>query len=73
MNDLELTFPLPGNRHAVLTVPDPLTSETLHRVEQAISERLGSLRRDLDGGGADEGAREYESWIRLLKASGSTT
>lgn len=69
MNDLELTVPLPGNRTALLTVPGPLTPETLHRVEQALDERLGSLRRDLSGGGADAGALEYESWMRQLRGA----
>ena len=67
MNDLELTVPLPGNCSAVLTVPGPLTADTLHRVELELDRRLGSLRRDLTGGGADEGAREYESWIQQLR------
>lgn len=69
MNDLELTVPLPGNRSAVLTVPGPLTADTLHRVEQELDQRLGSLRRDLDGAGADAGALEYESWMRQLRGA----
>lgn len=73
MNELELTVALPGDRHAVLKVPEPLTPETLHTVEQALSGALGCMRRELDGGGADEGAREYESWIRQLNASRSGT
>lgn len=71
MNDLEFTVPLPGNRCAVLTVPGPLTADTLHRVEQELDQRLGSLRRDLIGGGADEGAREYESWMQQLRRASS--
>jgi hypothetical protein len=71
MNDLEFTVPLPGNRCAVLTVPGPLTADTLHRVEQELDQRLGSLRRDLTGGGADEGAREYESWMQQLRRASS--
>ena len=67
MNDLEFTVPLPCNRSAVLTVPGPLSAETLHRVEQELDRRLGSLRRDLTGGGAEEGAREYESWMKQLR------
>ena len=66
MSDLELTVPLPGNRQAVLRVPEPLTPETLRTVEKAVAGTLGCMRRDLDGGGADEGAREYASWMRLL-------
>lgn len=68
MNDLEFTVPLPGNCSAVLTVPGPLSAETLHRVEQELDRRLGSLRRDLTGGGSEEGAREYESWMQQLRS-----
>lgn len=69
MNDLEVTIPLADNRSAVLIVPGPLTTETLHRVEQAIDQRLGGLRRELSGGGADAGALEYASWIRQLRGA----
>ena len=50
-------------------MPHPLTVETLHTVEQALGERLGAIRRDLCGSGADAGALEYASWMHRLQSS----
>lgn len=69
MNAFELEVTLSGNRQAVLRVPQPLTPETLRAVEDAVAGRLAAMRCELDGGGADEGAREYASWIRQLRAA----
>lgn len=69
MNVLQLTLAVPGEDLAVLTLPQPLTAETLTRLEQAIAGTLGMLRRDLRSGTGDAGAVEYASWLPVLRSS----
>lgn len=69
MNALQLTVAVPGDDPAVLTLPQPLTPETLTRLEQAIAATLGMLRRDLCGRASDAGAIEYASWLPYLRPS----
>ena len=69
MNASQLTISFPGDEPAVLTVPQPLTAETLTRLEQAIASALGMLRRDLFGRARDAGDVEYASWLAALRPS----
>ncbi len=66
---LQLPVAVPGDEPAVLTLPQPLTAETLTRLEQAIAGTLGMLRRDLCGRAGDAGAIEYASWLPALQSS----
>ena len=78
MTPLQLTLPVSEVTPAVLTLPQPLTSQALCELEQAVSDTLGMLRRDLCGNrrdAADEAAAglaarqygageiEYASWL----------
>jgi len=69
MNVLQLTLAVPGDDPAVLTLPQPLTTETLARLEQEIAGALGKLRSDLCGRAYDAGAIEYASWLPVLRSS----
>lgn len=69
MTSLHLTVAVPDEGPAVVTLPQPLTVETLGRLEQAIAGTLGMLRRDLCGGAGDAGAIEYASWMPYLRPS----
>ena len=66
MNRLQLNIPVPGNEPALLTLPRPLTLDSLGCLEGALAERLGMLRRELDHGAGDAGAVEYASWRQYL-------
>lgn len=74
MTSVQLTVPVPGAAPAVLTLPQPLTRQALHELEQAVTGTLGMLRRDLrgapDADAAEHAARrqaageiEYVSWM----------
>ncbi len=69
MNSLHLTIAVPDEGPAVVTLPQPLTTETLGRLEQAVAGILGMLRRDLCSGTSDAGAIEYASWMHCLRPS----
>ena len=69
MTTLQLTVPVPGAGPAVLTLPQPLTLDALHCLEQAVAGTLGMLRRDLPGSASDAGAIEYASWAAHLQPS----
>ena len=69
MTSLHLTVAIPDEGPAILTLPQPLTAETLRRLEQEIASTLGMLRRDLCGGTAVAGAIEYASWMPYLRLS----
>jgi hypothetical protein len=68
MTSLPLTVPVPGTGSVVLILPQPPTLDALHRIEQAVADTLGTLRRDLRDGACEAGAREagaieYASWM----------
>ena len=70
MTSLQLTVVVvPGDGPAVVTLPQPLTAETLRRLEQAIAGTLGMLRRDLCGHANDAADVEYASWLPALRSS----
>lgn len=66
MNATQLQLPLPGHTPAVLTLPQPLTSESLLALEQALASTLGHLHRELCSEATDPGQVEYASWMRYL-------
>lgn len=60
MHTRELTFPLPGNGSATLTLSQPVAPETLRRLAQSLAATLGAPPgADTD---ADAGQIEYASW-----------
>ena len=69
MNTRQLTVALPANEPAILTLPQPLTAESLGLLEQALAATLAMLRRDLRGDTSDPGAVEYASWLAQLRAA----
>jgi hypothetical protein len=58
----------PGNGHAVLTLPQPLTPESLLQLEQALASALGRLHHEVCDHGTDPGQLEYASWLQQLRA-----
>lgn len=69
MTSLHLTVAFPDQGPAVVTLPQPLTAETLGRLERAIAGTLDMLRRDLRGGTGEAGAIEYASWMPCPRPS----
>ena len=68
MNARQFTLPLAGERCAVLTIPQPLESDSFHALEDGLDAALDALRREVCG---DPGAIEYASWVpRPLHARG---
>lgn len=68
MNTTQLQLPLPGHTPAVLTLPRPLTPESLLDLEQALASALGQLHRELRSEATDPGEIEYASWMQYLGA-----
>jgi hypothetical protein len=62
----QLTVPLSGDASAFLILPQPLTPESLGRLEQGLAVSLAQLRREMGSDPADPGGLEYESWMRHL-------
>lgn len=62
MTQRHLSVPIPGCEPATLPLPEPLTLETLARLEDAIDLALRHLRHDLRPGAADPGSIEVDSW-----------
>lgn len=58
----------PGNGHAELTLPQPLTPESLLQLEQALAGVLGPLHHQVCSHGTDPGQLEYASWLQQLRA-----
>lgn len=74
MTCLKLTLPASGTVPALLTLPQPLTPQTLLELEHAVIGTLAMLGRDLFGAGVemapepaasrpDDAAIEYASWM----------
>lgn len=66
MTARQLNIPLPGDGAAVLTLPRPLTPESLLALEQALAGVLGRLHHEVCSDAADPGQLEYASWMRQL-------
>ena len=74
MTCLRLTHPASGTVFAVLTLPQPLTAQSLLELEHAVAGTLAMLSRDLTGAGdgappepaasrLDAAEIEYASWM----------
>lgn len=66
MNARQLTFPLPGNGPAVLTLPQALPPETLQELERSLTAALGNLQRECSADALERGRIEYASWLQVL-------
>lgn len=67
MTARQLTVPLSGDGPAVLILPQPLTLESLCRLEHSLAGSLAKLRREIGSDAADPGILEYESWMQHLR------
>jgi hypothetical protein len=74
MTCLQITLPVPGTSPAVLTLPQPLTPQSLLELEHTVAGSLDMLRRDLFGAVVgtipehavsrpDAAEIEYASWM----------
>lgn len=74
MTCMQLNLPLPSAGPALLTLPQPLTAQSLLELERAVAGTLGMLRRDLLSVGLgvapepavrrpDAAEIEYASWM----------
>jgi hypothetical protein len=68
MNARQMTFPLPGNGPAVLTLPQTLPPETLVELEHSLMAALRDLQRETCADAPDPGQMEYASWLQRLAA-----
>jgi hypothetical protein len=66
MTARQLNVPWPGNGPAVLTLPQPLTPESLLQLEQALAGVLGQLHHEVCSDATDPGQLEYASWMQQL-------
>jgi hypothetical protein len=58
---------IPGCAPATLTLPEPLTLESINRLEEAIGSLLRTFRKDLRGNAHDDpGSIEVDSWVIQL-------
>lgn len=64
----QLTFPLPGNVPAVLTLPQPLPPQALMELECSLAAAMQNLQRDSCPDSLKRGQIEYASWLPLLGA-----
>ena len=54
---------IPDCAPAMLTLPDPLTVDSVSRLEAAIASLFRTIRKDLRGSATDDpGVIEYASW-----------
>ena len=65
----EIIVPVPGAGPAILFLEQPVTAESLGRLEQGIAGALTDLRHQLAGDNDAPGIVEYESWIHRLRAA----
>jgi len=68
MNARQMTFPLPGNGPAVLTLPQALPPEALRELEHSLTVALHDLQRETGGDALEPGQIEYASWLQRLAA-----
>lgn len=64
----QLTFPLPGNMPAVLTLPHSLPSQDLLELECSLASAMRNLQREICPDALERGQIEYASWLPLLGA-----
>ena len=59
----ETQLSVPDRALSMLQLPDPLTRESIDRLEETITNLLRALRRDLSGDThSDPGSLEVDSW-----------
>ena len=68
MNARQMTFPLPGNGPAVLTLPQTLPPQTLAELEHSLTAALRDLQREHGAASLAPGQIEYASWLQRLAA-----
>lgn len=68
MNARQITFPLPGNGPAVLTLPQTLPPETLVELERSLTAALRNLQCETGADALERGQIEYASWLQRLGA-----
>jgi len=66
VNATQLSFPLPGNGHAFLTMPQPLPAQALLELECSLVTALRNLQSETDADSLERGQIEYASWLPLL-------
>ena len=66
MTARQLNIPLPGDRPALLTLPQPLTPASLLQLQQGLAGVLDRLHQELCSDAADPGQLEYASWRQQL-------
>ena len=63
MTQPQTPLSIPDCAPAALTLPDPLTLESINRLEDTLASLFRSLRKDLRGNAADDpGSIEVDSW-----------
>lgn len=70
MTTTHLDVHSPGNGHAALTLPQPLSPQALLQLEQALATALGQLHHEVCNHGSDPGQLEYASWLQQLRSPG---
>ena len=69
MTQPQTTLSIPDCAAATLTLPDPLTMESIGRIERAIGSLFCMFRKDLRNNAADDpGCIEYDSWSIQLSS-----
>jgi hypothetical protein len=68
MNARQMTFPLPGNGPAVLTLPQTLEPQALRELEHSLTTALHDLQRETSADAFEPGHIEYASWLQRLAA-----
>jgi len=66
VNATQLSFPLPGNGPAFLTMPQPLPPEALLELERSLVAALRNLQCETSADSLERGQIEYASWLPLL-------
>lgn len=68
MTQQQITLSIPDCAAATLTLPQPLTLESIGRLEAAIASLFRTFRTDLRGSAAnDPGCIEVDSWSVHLR------
>jgi hypothetical protein len=63
MTQPQTPLSIPDCAPAMLTLPDPLTLDSISRLEDALASLFRTLRKDLRGNAADDpGSIEVDSW-----------
>ncbi len=63
MKTQQITFLIPPDGAATLTLPERLTPDAFDRLEMAINDVLGGPRNFCEPGATDRGSIEFDSWL----------